>query len=125
MQVVPFEWKDKVSFESENSKIMSDFLKGKRLENQGTILTPVRFEDIKVRVYSTEDKMVRIKQICKLALCSCESIYQIHEGYIFSFEYPEPVDLTDTLSGFSLLQGSAVVHIQGLVLVQPFLQLSH
>ena len=121
-KLIPFELRGK-SLEGENKHhAFNQILKSAKLEYSGQLYRAERFEKLELEIYTNDPK--HTVTVVQLVLLDGDIITQPKEGYILHIAYPEPIELKDEFTGFTLLEGDATYIIRALTYAVPILSLS-
>ena len=127
--MIPFEWRGTAQpipqeeIEAGKYQTLSEPLKNLRLEQGKQRFKAERFERLVIDFYTNApDKPAVILQFIKTA--DGKLVTQPKEGYILHFDYPEPIEIEDEISGFSVIEGDVTVIVRAIALATPPLSIS-
>lgn len=126
--MLPFEWRGTakpIPEEDLNAgkyQTLNEPLKSLRLEHGKQAFKAERFERLVIDFYTNDPSMPAVViQFVKTP--DGKLVSQPKEGYVLHFDYPEPIEPDDTLSGFSIIEGDVTVVIRAIALATPTLSL--
>jgi hypothetical protein len=126
--MLPFEWRGiakpipEEDVKAGKYQTLNEPLKNLSLEQGRQRFKAERFERLVIDFYTNDpDKPAFIIQFIKTL--DGKMVTQPKEGYILHFDYPEPIEIDDVLSGFSVIEGDVTVIIRAIALATPTLSI--